>query len=96
MKTHEAPEKIYLIRNFSNPTSLNTTNDYHGKFLNEWYKSREKDADVEYTRTDAFIEKACEWLEDHIYEYIIINRTMNEPDYDPKLIMDFKNKLKGE
>ncbi len=57
MKTTEAPEKIYLIRNFSSSTALNTTNDYHGKYLYEWYKSREKDADVEYTRTDVFIEK---------------------------------------
>ena len=58
----EAPEKIYLIRNFTTSTSLNTTNDNSGKYLQEWYKSREKDADVEYIRTDAFIEKAVDWL----------------------------------
>lgn len=61
----EAPDKIYLIRNFSSSTALNTTNDNHGKFLNEWYKSREKDADVEYTRTDALIEKAIKYIANH-------------------------------
>ena len=58
----EAPEKIYLIRNFSNSTSLNTTNDYRGKYLQEWYKSREKDADVEYIRTDIVIKRAEEFI----------------------------------
>ena len=59
----EAPEKIYLIRNITSSTSLNTTNDYHGKYLHEWYKSREKDVDVEYVRKDAFIEKAIGWID---------------------------------
>lgn len=92
----EISEKIYLIRNISSSTSLNTTNDNHGKFLYEWYKSKEKDADVKYVYIDAFIEKACEWLEDHIYEYLKMNRTFNEPDYDPKLIEDFRNYMKRE
>lgn len=60
MKTNKAPDKIYLIRNFSNPTALNTTDDHHGGFLYEWYKSREKDADVEYIRNDVFVAKAKE------------------------------------
>ena len=58
----QSPEKIYLIRNFPRSTALNTTNDHHGKFLDGWYKSREKDADVEYTRTDVFIDKARKFL----------------------------------
>ena len=64
-----APEKIYLIRNISTPTSLNTTNDCHEKYLQEWYKGREKEEDIEYTRTDAFIEKALEWLRKEIRPY---------------------------
>lgn len=67
MESNEAPERIYLIKNFPSSTALNTTNDNHGKFLNEWYKSREKDADIEYTRTDAFIKKACEFLFDNYH-----------------------------
>ena len=26
--------------------------------------------DIEYTRTDAFIEKACEWLKNHYRDYM--------------------------
>ena len=86
----EAPEKIYLIRNFPSPTALNTTNDHHGKFLNEWYKSREKDADVQYTRTDAFIDKACEWLKNNSHNYA--DNALGK-EY---LVNDFKNFREGE
>jgi len=54
----EAPEKIYLQKN--------TTTDCYGEFWPEWFEARAKDSDVEYTRTDAFIEKACEFLKDRI------------------------------
>lgn len=66
MKTNEAPEKIYLIRNIPTPTSLNTINDCHEKYLPEWYEGREKDADIEYIRTDAFIEKATQFINDKL------------------------------
>lgn len=62
----EAPEKIYLTRNFLNSTALNTTNDYHRKFMDGWYMSKEKDADVEYIRTDyaekVFLRTVNAWL----------------------------------
>ena len=47
----EAPGKIYL---FENPISNEP--DYR------WLSKRSADEDIEYTRTDAFIEKACEWI----------------------------------
>lgn len=47
MKANEAPEKIYM------PNEL---------LSEEWQRHIEGE-DTEYTRTDAFIEKACEWLE---------------------------------
>lgn len=59
----KAPEKIFLIRNIPTPTSLNTTNDCHEKYLPEWYEGREKDADIEYTRTDVAI-KAMQWKDE--------------------------------
>ena len=96
MKANEAPEKIYLIRNFSNPTSLNTTNDYHGKFLNEWYKSREKDADVEYTRTDVFVERACEKLEKCMYDNLMFQGRLHRKEVIETFIEDFKKLLKDE
>lgn len=55
MEVNEAPEKIYL---FENPVS-ETPDD-------RWLSKRSGDTDVEYTRTDAFIEKAWEWIEDNM------------------------------
>jgi len=52
MKPNEAPEKIYL---FENPIT-ETPDD-------RWLSKRSDDADIEYTRTDAFIEKVEEWLD---------------------------------
>ncbi len=48
MKANEAPKKIYL----------DPALDALTKALSE-----KTEDDVEYTRTDAFIEKACKWLE---------------------------------
>ena len=89
MNANEAPpETIYLIRNISTSTSLNTTNDCHEQYLQEWYKSREKDADIEYTRTQAFIEKAWEWVEDNVL-------SINQQDKSRLYYEQFKNYMKG-
>lgn len=52
----KAPEKIYL-----HPTS----NDKVGA---SWLVFPLTNEDIEYTQTDAFIEKACKWLEKNIAE----------------------------
>ena len=50
MKANETPEKIYI------DVSLDSV----------WgMTERSYDNEVEYTRTDAFIEKACEWFKSH-------------------------------
>lgn len=92
----EAPEKIYLIRNISSNTALNTTNDSHDKYLHEWYKSREKDADVEYTRTDALIEKACNLLDRMIWEVTYEDLEGDSTQHYDKMefIEDFRNYMK--
>ena len=46
--------------------------------------------DIEYTRTDAFIEKACEWLRNNSHNYA--NNALGI-EY---LINDFKDYMKGE
>ena len=51
MKANEAPEKLYL---FENPVS-GTPDD-------RWLSKRSGDTDIEYTRTDAFIEKVGSFL----------------------------------
>ena len=51
MKTNEAPEKLYL-----HPTAK-------GKVGASWLTFPLTNEDIEYTRTDAFIEKVKEWLD---------------------------------
>ena len=49
----EAPEKLYL-----HPTAK-------GKVGASWLTFKLTNEDIEYTRTDAFIDKACKWLDNH-------------------------------
>ena len=71
----EAPEKIYL----------NPIQDALTDILSE-----KTDGDIEYTRTDAFIEKACEFLNDRIK-----HDSIDYPMATVHLIDDFKNYMKG-
>ena len=48
-----APEKIY-VSNYSSGLTYN------------WHNERLAVNDIEYTRTDAFIEKAWDWIEDNM------------------------------
>lgn len=54
MKANEAPEKLYL-----HPTA-------NGKVGASWLTFPLTNEDVEYIQTDAFIEKACAWLENNL------------------------------
>ena len=56
MKENEAPKKIYL--HSINGETLELT-----RFWSYAPFKRDDVLNVEYTRTDAFIEKACDWLE---------------------------------
>lgn len=78
----KAPEKLYFGEG--------------DKGILDIYSNKESNDEIEYICTDVFINKACDWLEDHIYEYLKRNRTWNEPDYEPKLIEDFRRAMKGE
>jgi hypothetical protein len=86
MKANEAPEKIHIQPNAQD----------------RWFEGSVPNGlpnglFVEYTRTDAFIEKACDWLRENKNHWAI------ESD-DPCLsgfltddfINDFKNYMKGE
>ena len=84
MKTNEAPEKVYLL--FNRPYLV----DYAK--LNK----RRCEEEVEYTRTDAFIEKACEGIEHLLSGYIIRNFHFGDSYKIDILIEDFKNYIKGE
>ena len=72
----EAPEKIYL---FDNP-------------LIDFSKlSQRQSTDVEYTRTDVFVEKASEWLSKHASKYFL-----DGPKFlgTEELVEDFKIAMK--
>ena len=78
MKTN-APEKIYAC---------------FGIFgLIQATEIRVTSKDVEYTRTDAFIERACEFFENHLCCYI---KAQNFTIEHSRLEQDFKNYMKGE
>lgn len=78
MKANEAPKKIYLY-----------PSDRAGEeYEDEWGTFPWGEDYVEYTRTDAFIEKACEFFAPYIPD--------NSGGYDrARIIEDFKNYMKG-
>ena len=81
MKANEAPEKIYI-------TNFDIEALPKDEQLSErWGEVRIQDSDIEYTRTDAFIEKACEWLTKHAKKYYF-----NKERYlgTEELVEDFK------
>ena len=56
MKENEAPEKIYITNYDIEALPKNEQLSEH------WHEVSTKDTDIEYVRTDAFIEKACKFL----------------------------------
>lgn len=75
MKANEAPEKIYVHKS-----------QYWGLMANEDNITKNG---IEYTRTDAFIDKAWGWIEDNIL-------SSNQHDKSLLYYEQFKNYLKGE
>lgn len=65
MKANEMPEKIYVV-----DATFPDYVDFDGSPINT---KRIDDHDIEYIRTDAFIEKAAQWLKEnllnHTYAY---------------------------
>ena len=88
MKTNDAPEKIYLER-------ILCSNEVYGN----WKSQKTISDDIEYVRTDAFIEKACQFLSEKcdlcIYEEFDPENRTYYINYD-KIVEDFKNYMKGE
>jgi hypothetical protein len=53
------------------------------------FEYRDNSDDIEYTRTDAFIEKAWDWIKDNIL-------SSNQQDKSRLYFEKFKNYMKGE
>lgn len=76
MKANEAPEKLYFGES--------------DKGILDIYSTKESDNEVEYTRTDVFIEKATLWLLTNASDYGNLHNS-----YDMKeLVEDFVNAMK--
>ena len=76
MKANEAPEKIYL--------SYETDEDGYIYTNYMWHMHQfEGVENIEYTRTDAFIEKATSYIQQHFI-------------WNTKMIEDFKKYMEGE
>jgi len=84
----EAPENIYLQEN--------TTTDCYDEFWPEWFEARAKDSDIEYTRTDAFIEKACVKLKKLMYDNLMFQGRLHREEVIDNFIEDFKKYIEGE
>ena len=79
----EVPNKIYMTPSFGEPDNV---------LLASFSKSHlDFHRDIEYTRTDAFIEKACDYLQKNIWRIIF-----EENEFRQRFVTDFKNYMKGE
>ncbi len=76
MNINEAPEKLYI------------SYKGYGVFGNDGSTERIRNSQIEYTHTDAFIEKAVEWLKE---QDEIIGVSFQED-----FLERFKNYMKGE
>ena len=88
MKANEAPEKVYLD---SRKAWQKTFYDY--------FTIKAKKNDIEYTRTDAFIEKALEFLDGCIPDYIDLTHANVDTfiNVDNKRFIDeFRKHMEGE
>lgn len=82
MKANEAPEKIYL-----QPSEIKRL-----PYQNIFCVRPLADNSIEYTRTDAFIEKACSWLKENKDKYLYNTGEKDEyiPTCSGKMIDDFR------
>lgn len=87
------PDKIYL--SFGEMSEDRFEKEDYKEFceqhnnLVDFLKNKFWETDVEYTRTDAFIEKAWDWIENNIL-------SPNQQDESFLYYEQFKNYMKGE
>lgn len=84
MNINKAPEKLYI------------SYKGYGVFGNDGSTERIRNSQIEYTRTDVFIEKATEWLKKNADYYTWYDETEGESGMIDSFIDNFKNYMKGE
>lgn len=93
MKANEAPMKIYLQVCGDCPQTDCDNCKFEDLEDNiTWCKDRIFPKDIEYIRTDAFMEKACVWLKENKDKYLY--NTGGKDEYIPtcsgKIVEDFR------
>ena len=78
----KAPEKIHI-----------QPNAHDGWFEGKIPNGLPNGLFVEYTRSDAFIEKACKWLEDKLYDYAGEDDKRNIVPFDSSVFEDFRKAM---
>ena len=99
MKTNEAPDKIYLQVCGDCPQTDCVTCKFEDLEGVTWDKDRIFPKDVEYTRTDAFIEKAVNFLNCSLSGVVAIkngNTTQGLLRTKSEFVESFKKYMKGE
>ena len=87
-KGNETPEKIFL--------SFETDEDGYIYIDYMWHRNQfEGKENIEYTRSDAFMEKTKEWLKNNAEKFVVNNPLCNYYDHK-RAIENFKNYIKGE
>ena len=81
----EAPDKIYLEKVYPDNGVLPNGLNYN-----------QSPSDIEYTRTDAFIEKAKQWLIKNADDYTWYDECEGESGMTDDFVDDFVNYMKGE
>lgn len=90
MKANEAPEKIYLATT-KEVQSLNHS------FVGIAYSDPQDIVEpIEYTRTDAFVEKVCVKLKKLMYDNLMFQGRLHREEVIDNFIEDFKKYMKGE
>ena len=80
-----APEKLYVdVRDNLSDSIL------YG------FTGKSTDDDIEYTRTDAFIEKACEKLEKCMYDNLMFQGRLHRKEVIETFIEDFKKYMEEQ
>ena len=79
----EIPDKIYVSTNINGEV-----------FDNSWFWHNLHHSDVEYIRTDAFIDKAIKWLTQNIEHYVSVDEEMDCSEIDLSIYKDFRKAMK--
>jgi hypothetical protein len=95
MKANEAPEKIYIQSfNISEEDAKFARKLY---FDDVWTEEPELgETNIEYTRTDAFVEKACEKLKQLMYDSLMYQGRLERDKVIDNFIENFKERIKGK